>query len=482
MARQTRRKFLKKTASAGAAYSLFTISGTKSSGEVVGANSKIRVAVVGIHGRGGYHSSVYSQIEGVEVTHLVDVDASQFEPAKKRLESSGARAPRCFQDVRDVLDDPNVDAVSIATCNHTHALYTVWACQAGKDVYVEKPLSHNVFEGRQCVEAARRYHRVVQHGTQQRSQQSWANEIAAVQSGNYGKLLVSKGYCCKPRWSIGYKPIEDPPAHLDFKLWLGPAPEQPFHTNLVHYNWHWFRDFGNGDIGNRGVHQIDVARWAIPGATLPTRVWSLGGRFGYDDQGETPNIQLSAMEFGDVTLLFETRGLVGKHKGFERQLHNEYYTTEGLIREEKFYPQDGGEAVPISGGTPRQVAQSEHGPFGCFIQAIRSRRPEDNNADAEVGHYSSALCHLGNISYWLGEEVPFSARQQSLGDNKQVVEAFEKVKANCRAVGMDLAESTYQMGRVLEFDPRTEKFVDDKEANRLLTREYRAPFVMPETV
>jgi len=482
MARQTRRNFLKKSASAGAAYSLFTISGTKSSGEVVGANDKVRVAVVGIKGRGSSHYSAYAKIEGVEVSHLVDVDTNQFEPAKKRLASAGARAPKCVQDVREVFDDPNVDAISIATCNHTHSLYTVWGCQAGKDVYVEKPMSHNVFEGRQCVEAARRYERVVQHGTQQRSEQSRANEIAAVQSGDYGKLLVSKGYCCKARWSIGVKPIEAPPANLDFKLWLGPAPDQPYHGNLVHYNWHWFWDFGNGDTGNQGVHEMDVARWAIPGATLPTRIWSLGGRFGYEDQGQTPNTQLTAMEFGDVTLLFETRGLVNKHDGFGPQVHNEYYTTEGMIKEEQFYPKDGGEAVPVSGGTPQQVAQAEHAPFGCFINAMRSRRPEDNNADAEVAHYSAALCHLGNISYRLGEPVPFDARQQSLGDNKQVVEAFEMVKANCRAVGMDLADSTYQMGRVLEFDPQTERFVGDEQANRLLTREYRAPFVVPKTV
>src|SRR5262249_55059860 len=255
-------------------------------------------------------------------------------------------------------------------------------------------------------------------------------EIAAVQSGRYGKLLVSKGYCCKPRWSIGVRAPEKPPAHLDFDLWLGPAPEQPFHRNLVHYNWHWFWDTGNGDTGNQGVHEMDVARWAIKGATLPTRLWSLGGRFGYQDQGQTPNTQLIVFEYGDALLLFETRGLVGKHKGFPLEVLNEYYTSEGVIRKGKFYPKGEGKGEPVSGGTPDAVAPG--GQFGSFLLAVRSRRPEDNNASAEVGHYSSALCHLGNISYRLGAPAPFNKQTKALGDNKQVVESFEHIKANLR--------------------------------------------------
>ena len=480
MGKQTRRGFLKRTAAGGAAFSLVTVAGTKSSGDVIGANEKIRIAVVGIKGRGSAHYGAYAGMDNVEVTYLVDVDTNQFSGAVKNLQSTGSQSPVCVKDVRWALDDPNVDAISIATCNHTHSLYTVLACQAGKDVYVEKPLSHNLFEGRKCVEAARRYQRVVQHGTQQRSHQERANEIAAVQSGNYGKLLVSKGYCCKPRWSIGTKPETQPPSTLDFNLWLGPAPEQPYHENLVHYNWHWFWDFGNGDTGNQGVHEMDVARWAIPGATLPTRVWSLGGRFGYQDQGQTPNTMLTLFEYGDVQLLFETRGLVGKHEQFPMIVQNEYYTTEGVIRKGMFYPNNGGDAVAVSGGAPRKVTPG--GEFGSFISAVRSRRPEDINADAEEGHYSSSLCHLSNISYRLGEQVPFDSKRQALGDNKQVVESFETVRANCQAVGMNLSDSTFQMGRVLEFDPQRETFVGDDEANRMLTRDYRAPFVVPDMV
>ena len=206
---------------------------------------------------------------------LIDIDTTQFANRKKQIKDKTGKDPAVYQDIRDALADDNIDAISIATCNHTHSLYTIWACQAGKDVYVEKPISHNVFEGRKCVEAARKYKCMVQHGTQQRSDQSRANEIAAVKSGKYGKLLVSKGYCCKPRWSIGFKPVQDPPSHINFDIWLGPAPMQPYHGNLVHYNWHWFWDFGSGDTGNQGVHEMDVARWAIDGPQCLTKSGAL---------------------------------------------------------------------------------------------------------------------------------------------------------------------------------------------------------------
>jgi predicted dehydrogenase len=298
----TRRGFLKQAAAAGTAFPLVTVAGTKSSGRVLGAGGVIRVGVAGIHGQGNAHIDQYLGLKGVQVTHLIDPDRSLFESRARKVRENGGNAPKCVQDVRRALDDKDLDVISVATPNHWHALITVWACQAGKDVYVEKPLSHDVAEGQRCVEAARKYGRLVQHGTQQRSSESRANEIAAVQSGKYGRLLVAKGYCCKPRWSIARKKPTAPPGHLAFDLWLGPAPKQPYHPNLVHYNWHWFWDFGNGDIGNQGVHEIDVARWAIKGATLPTKVWSLGGRFAYADQGQTPNTQMAVFEYGDALL------------------------------------------------------------------------------------------------------------------------------------------------------------------------------------
>lgn len=482
MSKFTRRTFVK-AAAASAAFPLFTVAGTKASGRVIGANDMIRIGVAGINGRGGSHIDEYTSMKSknVQITYLIDPDSSLFASRTKTVEDRAGNKPQCVQDIRQALDDKNLDAVSVATCNHWHSLIGIWACLAGKDAYVEKPISHNVFEGRQLVEAARKNNCVVQHGTQQRSSEGRAREINALQSGKYGKLLVSKGYCCKPRWSIGFKETEAPPKTLDFNIWLGPAPEQPFHRNLVHYNWHWFWDFGNGDTGNQGVHELDVARWAIKDATLPNRVWSLGGRFLPDgkDQGVTPNMQLSVYEYGDVLVVFETRGLVGKEGAPKQNVSNEFYTTEGMIRDGKFYPKNGGAAEDVTGG---EAKVTPGGAFGAFIAAMRSRKPEDINCDAEVGHYSAALCHLANISYRLGEPQAFNKETKAIGDNKQVVEAFQNIRENLQAVKIDLAENTYQLGRTLTFNPKTERFDNDEEANALLTRKYRKPFEVPELV
>jgi predicted dehydrogenase len=481
MMKITRRSFLKQAAAASAAFPLFTIAGTKSSGRVLGANDVIRVGVAGIHGQGNAHIDQYLGFKNVQVTHLIDPDRSLFESRSQKIREKGGNTPKCFQDIREALEDKDLDVVSIAAPNHWHSLMTIWACQAGKDVYVEKPLSHNIAEGRRAVEVARKYGCIVQHGTQQRSSEWRANEIAAVQSGKYGRLRVSKGYCCKPRWSIGRKPPGPPPSDLAFDLWLGPARAQPYHGNLVHYNWHWFWDFGNGDIGNQGVHEIDVARWAIKGATLPTKVWSLGGRFAYEDQGQVPNTQMAVYEYGDVLLVFEVRGLVDKHPDFKFKVLNEYYTTEGMIADRKFYPRNGGKPEPLA---EFPVKVTPGGAWGSFLQAVRSRNVEDLNADIEHGHYSAALCHLANISYRLGEQVSFDQKARALSEDPEVAQTFENVRANLEAVGVNLARTKYQLGRVLKFDPKREHFVGEgaSKANALLTRNYRKPYVVPKIV
>jgi predicted dehydrogenase len=476
----SRRTFLTRTLAAAATV---TIAGTKSSGRVLGANDVIRVGVAGIHGQGNGHIEEYLGLPGVQITYLIDPDTRLFGSRSAPIKEKWGRPPTCVQDIRKALEDKELDAISIATPNHWHSLMTIWACQAGKDVYVEKPLSHNISEGRRCVEAARRYDRIVQHGTQQRSSAGRASEIAAIHSGKYGKLLVSKGYCCKPRWSIGRKEDVQPPAGLDFDLWLGPAPEQAYHANLVHYNWHWFWDFGNGDIGNQGIHEIDVARWAIKGATLPSKVWSLGGRFAYQDQGQTPNTQMAVFEYGDTLLVFEVRGLVDKPKDspFKFKVANEYYTTDGMITEGKFYPK--------GSGTPEKLAHFDvrvtpGGAWGSFLHAVRSRKIADCNADVEVGHLSCVLVHAANTSYRLGEKVPFDAKSQKLGDNREVVETFHHITDNLQGVGVKLKETSYQLGRTLTMDPKTERFVGEgaDQANPFLTRRYREPFAVPAKV
>lgn len=479
----TRRQFVRRaataTAAASSAFSLFTIAGTKASGRVLGANDTVRIGVAGINGRGSSHISEFGGMKNVQVTYLIDPDRRLHGPRGETVRKRSGAAPKTVTDVREALADKNLDAVSVATCNHWHSLITIWACEAGKDVYVEKPLSHNVHEGRIALEMARKHNRIVQHGTQSRSSQGIARDVAAAKSGKFGKLVLSKGYCHKPRWSIGTKPVKAPPAELDFNIWLGPAAEQPYHDNLVHYNWHWFWDFGNGDIGNQGVHQMDIARWAIDSPALPKSVVSFGGRFGYEDQGETPNTLMSVFDYGDALLAFETCGLVeGKSKA-PRRIDNEFYTTEGRIAGGQFYPKGGGGAEPL-GNIETGIHRQGH--FENFISAVRSRDIKDLNADVEVAHFSSALCHLGNIAYRVGKNCPFDEAQKEIAENAAAAELFESMTYNlAKGNDIDVGKLDLRIGPTLSFDAAAEKFVDHPAANELLSRKYRAPFVVPET-
>jgi predicted dehydrogenase len=357
---------------------------------------------------------------------------------------------------------------------------TFWACQAGKDVYVEKPCSHNVHEGRVAVNVARRHNRIVQHGTQSRSDSNWARVMEVIRSGQLGRLLVARGLCYKRRGSIGQRPVSDPPREVNFDLWLGPAQETPFHANLVHYNWHWFWDFGNGDIGNQGVHQMDIARWGIPGATLPRSVISLGGRFGYEDQGQTPNTQITVFDYGadQPQLIFEVRGLPSTPL-YGQQIGNIFHLEEGVIAGNRLYPRGRTEPTDL----PR-VENVQRGPgsgnFGNFIAAVRSRRREDLNADILEGHYSSALCHLANISYRLGEQVPFNPRTRSFQGNEAATETLARMEEHLRNHDISLQTTTCRVGPRLQFDPQEERFVSNDQANALLTRNYRRPYNLPE--
>jgi predicted dehydrogenase len=525
MANVSRRTFLKQSlAFAGATFVVGT-----AARPVLGANNRIHVGVAGIRGRGSNHISEFQGMKDVQVTYLIDIDTRTFgsqlggmegrfikeimkergvkeiqvpkdakPEEKKQLEAERAkqmadlkkliepgRMPRCVQDVRRALEDQELDALSIATPNHWHSLMTIWACQASKDVYVEKPCSHNVFEGRKAVEAARKFNRIVQHGTQSRSVASWARIVEIAKSGQLGKLLVSHGYASKPRGAIRLADKLPPASEVDLNLFLGPAQESecPEYRGAYQYIWHWFWAFGNGEIGNQGVHEMDKARWGIPGATLPKGVLSLGGRFGYVDPGQTPNTQIAVFDYGEgqPILVFESCGLVD---GQTSRVSNDFHFEAGVIRGgAKFFPKDGG-----GKDAPLPKIEGKLGPdskshFANFIAAVRSRKREDLNADILEGHYSSALCHLANISYRLGRDVGFAETQRAFGERAYANEAWAKLQEHLvQNRKLDLAQLQCHLGKALRFDPEKEKFIDDAEADRLLTRNYRAPFVVPEQV
>jgi predicted dehydrogenase len=479
MSRLTRRSFLKTLAAAGTV----AIAGTKASGKILGANDRLRVAVAGLNGRGSAHVGAYAKMENVEIAYLVDADKRVLGRYLKQDDYAKITA---VQDVRKALEDQDLQAVSIATPNHWHALMTIWACQAGKHVYVEKPCSHNIHEGRIAVETAKKHKRIVQHGTQARTESDWAKMPEIVKSGRYGKLLVSRGLCYKDgagwttRGDIGFKETKDPPAELDFDMWTGPAPKQPYHENLVHYRWHWFWDFGNGDIGNQGVHEMDRARWAIPGATLPKGVISFGGRIGVKDQGQTPSTQVVIFDFGETQLIFEVRGL-HKSEYHGQSVGNTLHFEEGLVAGNKFFPKGKteGEALPDVKIT-RGPGKSH---FDNFIAAVRSGRQEELNAPILEGHYSAALCHLANASYRLGEPTAFNPRTKAFEGNKDATDALERMEEHlAKECKIKLEDWKYTLGRKLQVDAKAEKAVDDDDANKLLTGSYRKGYEVPEKV
>jgi predicted dehydrogenase len=448
-----------------------------------GPNSRLRVAVVGLHGRGKAHIEALIHSDGGEVGALCDCDTRYFDERLKSVAEEQKTVPATYQDFRRVLEDKSIDAISIATPNHWHTPMAILACQAGKDVYVEKPCSHTVEEGRRLVTVARETGRIVQHGTQERANKQRAIEAAAARSGKYGQLLIAKGYCAQARWSIGQEAAAKPPKTMNFDLWLGPAPDREFHKNLHPYNWHWFWDFGGGDIANQGVHQMDLCRWGIAGATLPQRVWSVGARQGFSDQAETPNMLLSVLDFGGPLIVFETRGLVGSKQehsemyaaGWPENTDIEFFTTLGRIFRGKFYPTGEKSGDTIRDFGPEGVISDNH--FENWLDAVRSRQSQALNAEIELGHHSAALCHLANISWKLGTVAPQSGTTLPFA-HPEVGASLEKIRANGAAAGVDLTKADFRHGRLLEFDPATERFTSDAEANALLGKKYRAGYAL----
>jgi predicted dehydrogenase len=451
----------------------------------VGANDRINVAVMGIRGRGQAHLDEFLKLKETNVVALCDVDTRTFASSIKKVEGKGGKTPRCEQDIRRLLEDKNIDVISIATTNHWHALGTIWAVQAGKDVYVEKPVSHNISEGRRMVEFARKHNKIVQTGTQSRSSGGIRAAIEYMHAGKLGKVTLARALCYKPRGSIGKTEGEQTvPKEVDYDLWLGPAPQKPLTRKNLHYDWHWMWDYGNGDLGNQGIHQMDLARWGLNKNALPQTVQSLGGRFAYVDDGETPNTQLVFMDYGDSQLIFEVRGLATEPL-LGAKVGNIFYGTEGMI----VFGDGGAHLLSPKGEKLQTFKGPGTGHFENFIKAVQSRNTIELNADIEQGHLSSALCHLGNISYRLGKPEPFNPRTKAFGDNKEAYESLTRMEEHLTknrdtATGepLSLASMKYQLGRKLTLEPKTESFVGDQEANAQLTRQYRAPFVVPARV
>ena len=479
-----RRQFLKQ-ATALTAGSVFYIARTswaqKSPGET------INVAIVGFKGRGSSHISGYAGLgkkgEAVRVAALCDVDSSVL---NKRVaeESKGKEKVEAYTDIRKLLENKDIDAVSIATPNHWHALASIWAIQAGKDVYVEKPVSHCVWEGRQIVKAARKYGKIVQTGTQARSSREGIfGGVKFVQSGALGKIKLARGLCYKRRDSIGLAGGEqEVPSSVDYDLWCGPGPKAGLTRKKLHYDWHWTWAYGNGDLGNQGIHQMDIARWFLGEMALAPAVWSVGGRLGYKDDGETANTQIVYQGYEKAPLIFEVRGLPQK-KG-AKDMDKLKGAGVGVIVEcENGYvvvPSYGSAIAYDSAGKEIQKWQGSGDHFANFINACRSRNIEDLHADILEGHLSSALCHTGNISYRLGEQKSPDAIAEEIKAQPFAEEAFGRMKEHLKLNEIDISSDKLTLGPVLKMDPQAERFIGNDKADEMLKNKYREPYVVPE--
>jgi predicted dehydrogenase len=487
MARQSRREFLEDSMfAAAAAVSASAVPGmaraADKSAEAAPSspNETLGIAVVGVNGRGGEHLSGFLGRKGCEVVAICDCDETVGQKkGVDRVEKQSGRKPAFYQDLRRVLEDKSVDVVTIATPNHWHSLAAIWALQAGKDVYVEKPVSHNVSEGRRVVEAARKYNRLCQTGTQCRSMGGSIEAIEYIHAGKIGEVKLARGLCYKGRGSIGPKGVYDVPAGIDYDIWCGPAPKHELTRKQFHYDWHWQWDYGNGDLGNQGIHQMDIARWGLGVNDVGQGILSYGGRLGYEDAGETANTQVSIHNYGDKTLVFEVRGLrTDALKGAKVGVI--FYGSDGYVVLTSY---DSGAAFGLDGTMVKEFkGGGDH--FANFVGAVRSRNNAELNADILEGHLSSALCHLGNISYRLGEKLTpgeVKERLQHVGSKAEALETFDRFTQHLTDNQVDLGSAKLHFGPYLTLDSKMEQFVGEgsQAANPMLTREYRAPYLVP---
>jgi predicted dehydrogenase len=453
-------------------------------GRVVGANEKLRGAVIGFNGQGKSH------IEAIK-DHLValcDCDGKVLAGAIDEFEKKHGRRVDGVEDFRTLVERPDIDFVTIATPNHTHALIAITAIVAGKDVYVEKPVSHNVWEGRQIVHAARQHGRVVQTGTQSRSSVALHEAKQFVDGGGLGKLLYAVGTCYKPRKAIGKlsKPLEIP-AHVNYDLWCGPAEKRELLRPKLHYDWHWDFNTGNGDMGNQGIHQMDIARWFVGHSQISPRVLSIGGRLGYEDAGDTPNTQTVIHAYESAPIIFETRGLPQSKEHQDNRWGNSMDSYLGSqIGVIVFY--EGGRLVipnyhqAIAYDRDGQLVKDfnrggDH--FGNFLQAVRDRDHTKLNADILEGHLSSALCHTGAMSHQLGRAASSQEILDKVGGDERFVESVQRMLHHIEANQVDLARTPLILGEELRFDGLAETAIDNTTAQKALKREYRAGFELP---
>ncbi|NNJ25851.1 Gfo/Idh/MocA family protein [Alienimonas chondri] len=490
----SRRSFLQTASVAAAAASVapYTAFGAARAGK--GPNETIRVAVLGLRNRGsGSHIANYLKINeqggNVEVAAVVDPDAELLAKlGVEKVESKTGKKPDAYADYRKLLEDDSIDVVSVASPNHWHALQSVHAIQAGKDVYVEKPVSHNVIEGRRIVQAARKHNRLCQYGAQCRTMQGTREMVEAVLAGEIGEVKLARGLCYKRRKDIGKQdsPLQFP-SQLDRNLWVGPAADEPIYRPErssagiynPHYDWHWDFNTGNGDLGNQGIHQMDVARWGLGVDGLGDSVSSYGGRLGYEDAGNTPNTQVSVHQYGDKRIIFETRGLEihgpdGQKRG--NRIGVVFYGTEGTAiqwgyNSSSILDPDGKLVRNIKGG-------SDQDHYENFLNAVRSGDRSTLSADIEDGHLSSALCHLGNISYLMGNKAPLEEIAAAQGDATER-ETLKDTVQHLEYNNVDLSATPLTLGPTLSL--AGENFTGDRadEANGMLIREYREPFVLP---
>lgn len=486
-----RRQFLKNSAFAAAsvslAPSLVHAQSTPANAKIVGANGDVRVAVVGLNKRGKNHIDGLAPVKGARIVAICDVDTAVLDRTKAYLKEKHNLDVQTFSDYRKLLESQAIDAVTLATPNHWHSLGGIWAAQAGKDIYVEKPISHNIWEGRKLVEAARKYNRIVQAGTQTRSSYAIKEAIGWLRAGNLGKIKLARTLCYNFRGSIGKAtaPVTVP-ATVDYDQWCGPAPKaKELWRKEFHYDWHWFWATGNADLGNQGVHQVDMVRWALGYDAVAPRVFSFGGRCGYSDDAETPNTMISLLDFKPVPVIFEVRGLPQK-KGDDKM--DQYRGMRGVSA---VFECEGGFMIFPNYTTAiacdndaKEIKKWEGADshYANFIKAVHSRKVSDLNADVLEGHFSAAISHQANISYQLGSHKTPDEVREVVKNDAAVADALARMEQHLVANEVDLSKLNVTLGPVLEMDVKAEQFKNNAAANRLVSREYRAPYIVPDKV